>query len=845
MSSSYLHYDIIRKLGEGGMGVVYLATDTRLNREVALKFLPKHIAYNEVERKRFEIEARSAAGLNHPNIAHVYAIEEIEDELFIALEYVDGVDLKDIIEEKKLSFNEKVDIALQIAEGLKVAHDKGIIHRDIKSRNIMIDTSKRVKIMDFGLAHLEGSDHITKTGTTLGTTSYMSPEQLRGEKADFRSDIWALGVVLYELFTGEMPFRGLHEPAVMYSITEEDPAPIDETSEKVPAYVRNVIDRCLEKKPENRYQNISEVITDLKEESAKSPKRVGSSVNSKITRNLLGGIAAVSLLILVFIFFQSNVFSSDAEIPEKRYLAVLPIENIGNNPEIQAICDGLAETFSFQLSGLEQYEDSYWVTPASEIRKENVRSASQANKIFGVNLAISSSIQTFQDSTRLIIELVDADNVRRLDTRQVTVHSDNLDMLELNAIKAMLAMLEIDLQPKIEKTIGNGISDEPKAYEYYLKGRASLQNDTNVENLKEAIDRFEQAVVIDPGFALAYAGLGEAYWREYEVTGDVQYASLAETALNRALSINDQLAAVQYLFGVLKSGTGNYEESIAHFKRALKLDPKYTAAYRGMASVFNEIGDTKKALETYNQVIDLKPEYWEGYKDLGVYYLTNGDFGGAISNFEEVVEITPNNSKALSNLGIAYYYEGKNDKAREMFEKSLDLDQSPLTASNLAGLYFADGLYLEAAKMYEIALKEFSNRYEIWGNYAAAVELSGNKNRSLDLYRTAIQKAKEQLKVNPNDPELLADLGTYYSDLGETSDAIFNIKKALEINDQNLFVRFRAVNTYENLDMRKEALEWITADMITDIEAQPELKSLIQDPNYLSLKEQLANQTNQ
>ncbi len=826
------------------MGVVYLAKDTRLNRNVALKFLPPHIAKNRIERQRFEIEAQAAAGLSHPNIAHVHAIEEVDEELFIVLEYVEGFELKDIIEEGGLTTEEKLEIASQIASGIYNAHHKGVIHRDIKSRNIMIDTSGTVKIMDFGLARLEGTDHITKTGTTIGTTAYMSPEQLRGSEADVRSDIWSFGVVLYELFSGQLPFRGLHEPAVMYSISEGEPHPLE--SEDVPEYVKAIVTRCLEKNPDDRYQSMVEILDDLKAQKVNPlmSDTIPTSSSPKTTSYLSIGIAAVSVLIVIVLLFWDGLPGVGSDVPDKRYLAVLPIENIGGNPEMQAICDGLAETFSYRLSELEQYEDSYWVTPASEMRKENVLSASQANRIFGVNLAISASIQTVQDSTRLILELVDADNVRRLSTRQITVHADDLAKLEYDAIEQMLTMLEIDIQPKMESAIREGVPSNPKAYEYYLKGRASLQKEMNLDDLNEAIDLFEQAVILDPEFALGYAGLGESYWRQYEITRDVEYVSRAETALNRANSINDQLAPVQHLIGLVKSGTGNYEESISYFERALQVDPKHTASYREMASVYNEIGDTDTALYTYQKVIELKPEYWEGYKDLGVYHLSNGDFDSAIQNFEEVVNITPNNSKALSNLGIAYFYKGDNAKAREMFEESLELDENPLTANNLAGLYYADEMYSEAADMYKIVLEEYPNRYDVWGNYAEAVEQTGDSLEASELFVTAIEKAKEQLDINPNDPLILADIGAYYSDLYNKEEATDYIKRALQINDQYLFIRLRAVSIYEKFEMREMALQWVSLEMIEDIESQPELQNLAGDPAFMALKNQLVNQAN-
>ena len=844
MSQVFLHYEILQKLGEGGMGVVYLAQDTRLNRKVALKFLPRRISTNELERRRFEIEAQAAAGLNHSNIAQVYAIEELDDELFISLEYVDGSELKDCIEDGTLTPEEKIKISVQIAEALKAAHDKGIIHRDIKSRNIMVDTGGNVKVMDFGLARLDGSDGITKTGTTLGTTAYMAPEQLRGEKADVRSDIWSYGVVLYELFTGRMPFSGLHEPAVMYSIAEEEPAEI-ESSISIPKEIKNVIDHCLIKDIEQRYQSMEDVVADLSNPSSKP-------LNYKVSAGLTGAKKGKTIYLmtaifvvcaaLLFLFFYPSPFSGDKfSVPEKKYLAVLPIENIGAVESMQAICDGLAETFSFRLSELEQFEDSYWVTPAREIRNEKIQSASQANKIFGVNLAIASSIQTLRDSTRLIVELVDADKIRRLGTRQVTVHSENLGKLEKAGVKAVLEMLKITIRPSVEQKIALGLTDVPNAYEFYLKGRASLQNSDRLDNLRYARDFFNRAIGLDEGFALAHAGLGESYWKEYEITSDLTLIELAAASLERARQINDQLSPVQYLLGLINSGTGKHKNAIENFEKALLLDSKFTNAHLGIAGAYNAMGESEKAVETYQKIINQKPDFWMGYKDLGIHYLSLGEIDNAIINFEKVTEITPQNSTAYSNLGIAYYYKGDTEMAKSMFVKSLEIEESALTANNLAGMYFSENSFEKAAEMYQIALTSLSDRYELWGNYAAATYWSGNREEATSHYRTAIEKAEQQLKVNPNDAMIIADLAAYYSDVEDTLNAVANIERALELNDENLRIRMRAVSVYENVGQREKALNWITWPMLADIDEQPEFKELIIDNDYQILRNQLMN----
>ncbi|MGE5846050.1 MAG: serine/threonine-protein kinase, partial [Ignavibacteria bacterium] len=286
LDSTILHYKIIEKLGEGGMGVVYLAEDSRLKRQVAIKFLPHYIAANKEERQRFEIEAQAAASLNHPNISTVYAIEENDDEVFIVMEYIDGEELKDRINPTSspllqrgntegLEAGEAVNIAIQIAEGLEAAHKKGIIHRDIKSQNIMITKDGKVKIMDFGLAKVNGGSGLTQIGATVGTIAYMSPEQARGIDVDHRTDIWSFGIILYEMITGQPPFKGEYDQAVIYSILNEEPNEISKN--QYPSWIINIALKCLQKDPSDRYQSFSELLTDLKDRRTDSKTTVNSS----------------------------------------------------------------------------------------------------------------------------------------------------------------------------------------------------------------------------------------------------------------------------------------------------------------------------------------------------------------------------------------------------------------------------------------------------------------------------------------------------------------------------------------------------------------------------------------
>ena len=322
IGKTILHYKILEKIGEGGMGVVYMAEDTKLERRVAIKFLPRQITVNSEERERFKIEAKAAASLNHPNIATIHAIEEVDDNMFIVMEYIEGKELKDLTgDNRQLSIFDVTDYAAQIASGLQAAHEKGVTHRDIKSANIMITNEGQVKIMDFGLAKVRGGAQLTKVGTTLGTAAYMSPEQARGEDADHRSDIWAFGVVLYEMLTGKLPFGGDYEQAVTYSILNEEPESISSLCTDVPTALEATVYKALAKNPSERYQDMAELLAELNQlkgdriSSQTQKKRSPSAFKStpRFTPYILTTFVTAVVLVAAWLGYQ--YFNSRPELP--------------------------------------------------------------------------------------------------------------------------------------------------------------------------------------------------------------------------------------------------------------------------------------------------------------------------------------------------------------------------------------------------------------------------------------------------------------------------------------------------------------------------------------------------
>ncbi|MCG8606796.1 serine/threonine-protein kinase, partial [bacterium] len=346
-----LHYRILEQIGQGGMGVVYKAEDTKLKREVAIKFLPRQIAANQEERKRFEIEAQAAAALNNPNIATIHAIEVTEDDLFIVMEYLHGRNLKEVISSEggqATSLDQILSYATQIAEGIETAHERGVVHRDIKSSNIMIIEKGQAKIMDFGLAKVRDGSDLTKKGVTLGTTAYMSPEQAQGESTDHLTDIWSFGVVLYEMLTGDLPFKGEYDQAVIYSILHEPPEPLAAACPDLPQKLVEIVNRALAKEPKARYKQMGDMLADLlavrKDLNATQVARQPSLLKKSRWPIFLSGAALVGVLLVL-----AQLFMRPAEA-DRKSIAVLPFDNLSASPENLYFSNGMTEDIIMHLS---------------------------------------------------------------------------------------------------------------------------------------------------------------------------------------------------------------------------------------------------------------------------------------------------------------------------------------------------------------------------------------------------------------------------------------------------------------------------------------------------------------
>jgi serine/threonine-protein kinase len=458
--------------------------------------------------------------------------------------------------------------------------------------------------------------------------------------------------------------------------------------------------------------------------------------------------------------------------------------------------------------------------------------------MFGVNLVVSGSLQFMDNLLRLNLNLVDAKDLKQLNSSIIDIKSEDIASTQNKAVIKLLEMLNIEMEPELKDILEAGKTSVPKAYEYYVQGKGNLQRYENLENVEEAINLFRLSIDSDSNYALAYAGLGEAYWRNYEITKKSELVELAAGEGMKAFKIDSLLAPINVTLGMIYSGKGNYELAIEHFKRALSNDPTDAAAFRGLAKAYEADGNNSETELTYKRAIKLKPDYWAGYNDLGVFYYRHSRYEDAISQFNEVIKLTPDNYRGYNNLGGVFYLLEKWTEAREMFEKSLQIRKSYNIYSNLGTLYFIEGKYGDAAKMYEQALKLNDNDYLTWGNLAAAYfKIPGKHNEAITKYKNAIVLAENKLKINPKDPEVSSNLASYYADVGDTLHALALIKESIQTAPDNVMVMYRAATIYEHLGNREQALYWIGKAIengysLSEIEHQPELKKLISDKRY-------------
>ena len=833
------HYRILSRIGQGGMGVVYLAEDTRLHRKVALKLPPADTLEDDVagenRKERFLQEARAAARLHHPNICPIHEVNEADGRLFLTMAYLEGQTLSDLVKTRILDTNKALDLAIQIANGLEEARRQGVVHRDIKCSNIIVNPQGHAYILDFGLALVSGAPRHTASGGVVGTPVYMSPEQAQGMALDHRSDIWSLGVVLFEMLSGRRPFEREQNLQVLYSIVNDPPAKLSSYCPGLPDGLENAVEKALAKNPNGRWNTAGEFAEELRRirEGRKPAAEITQTILQKPEppKRKMSGIAAAAAVVAVALGGGGLLWRSYStpELPREKHLAVLPFEVIGGDETTRAIADGLTETLTSRLSEAEELTWKLMIVPASEIRLRKIASAGEALAIYGANLAVTGSLQRTKDRAELHLNLIDAITMRQSGARTIEFDISNPLGVRDQALNGLLSLLQV----QFTKAAKPAETTNPAAYSDYLKGRGYLARHDVEGNIDRAIERFTAATQADEKFALAFSGLGESYWRKALITSEKQWAEKGLAAAQTAVNLDPQLAIAHSKLGDIYAQNGRPTDAIEELRTALRLDPGSADAHRALAGLYANLGRVEEAEKSYLEVTQRRPSDWYGFLGLGVFYWDQNRYADAEAAFEKARSLTPDNEIVYRNLAGLYVNEGRYADARREVQKALKLKPSARAYSLLGVAAYFDGRYEESATALEAAVDLDSTYYVGWGNLGSAYrQIPGAKEKARAALTRAVDLAQKSLEVTPDKYSIRANLAEYRAKLGESAKALEEIAKIPEAKRGEYWARIALA--YELAGKRAEAVRTVSAALQksalpSEVKDDPELAGLLSD----------------
>lgn len=752
IGKSISHYRIVDKLGEGGMGEVYLAEDTRLGRMVALKFLPADYADDDEFRTRFKREARAAAALNHPNIVTIHEVSEYNGIPFIAMEYVQGHSLKEVIAGADLSLEKVMDLAIQMTQGIAAAHAAGVIHRDVKPQNVIVDSQGRVRILDFGLAVLKADSMITRTDSTYGTVAYMSPEQTQKADVDHRSDIFSVGIVLYEMITRRPPFRGDHHAAIMYSIVNETPEPLARYKAGVPDTLQRIVEKALRKEPETRYQSADDMLADLKElqretTSTQVSRAAGAPGERRSRAGLIAGVFVTVAIILVAAQFFLDRFMTDdttALVPPaggswKGSVAVLPFRDFSPEGDQEYFCHGMTDAIINKLASI---KDLKIISLSSAMRyKDTDRNLRTIGRELGVSTILEGSIQKEEDRIRLSAQLINVADDAHLWSATYDRRLESVFAIQDEISQAIVDVLKLRLLGDEGAYFAKRYTDNLDAYNAYAQGRF-LWNKRTEQHLMKSIEYFDRAIELDPNYALAYAALADAWG---VLPSNIGYplddaVAKAKEAARKAIEIDDELAEAHASLGLAFMVEEDYESAEPEFLRAIELNPGYAYAHYWYSMTLDNQARHDEALAELEAAYELDPlsvvilNYLAGKRG------ASADFDEAMELYERALEIEPTRMATYENAAAVCLEMEEPERAVDVYRRAMEVDTTFKQGQiRIAYTYGHMGRYdeaIEAALRAVVQMPLEPNAYDTLGEIYA---MAGDLESAIESFEKAVE----------------------------------------------------------------------------------------------------------
>jgi tetratricopeptide (TPR) repeat protein/predicted Ser/Thr protein kinase len=755
------HYKIIEKLGAGGMGVVYKAMDTRLERTVALKFLPPDLLCDAEAKERFEHEAKAASALSHPNITTIYEIDEADGRCFIAMEYVDGKSVKDSLEEKEASLSDILEMATQIAEGLNAAHTREVVHRDIKPANIMLTSSGTVKIMDFGLAKLKGATKLTKTGTTMGTLPYMSPEQAGGKDVDGRSDIFSLGAMLYEMITGHLPFKGDNEAAIIRSIVSNEPEPLARYKAGVSDGLQHIITKALAKDCNERYQHADELLADLKHEMRITERaetawaeREAMAPKSKSRLVRLIAIAAIVAVVVIIYWvlepFRVEVGPKTDAIAQENSIAVMYFENV-IDPEdtdktarmlTSLLIADLSESQYMSVVSRQRLYDILKLLSKEDLKAIDKTVASEVAEKAGVKWILTGEILRIEPTIVVTSDISEATDGKIRATQRV-VGEPGDDIFGVVDMLSKAIMADMSLPKEAAREVAHPIADatthSPDAYRYYMEGWDYVYK----HYLPESQVNFRKALEHDSTFAMAY-------WSLARFTDEPEKSALMAKAVKYAgkASRREQM----YIAAMAARHSGDHERSVETLTELLQLYPDDAQAHISLGVTYQHfLREPETAVEHYRKGLEINPLGKEVYNQLAYAYNAIGDLDQAVWAINEYIALAPDEANPYDSRGDLYAYNGKVDEALESYQRASQVKPTFSTWKEGAMHVFRREYALADSCFQHLASSDTKQRRSL-GRLGMA---------TVPMYQGRLEEAREVLNVGIGADEMEQIAGIY------------------------------------------------------------------------------------
>jgi serine/threonine protein kinase/Tfp pilus assembly protein PilF len=820
IGSTISHYTILGKLGEGGMGVVYKAHDVRLRREVAMKFLPKELAQDAERRERFYIEARAASALNHPNVGVIYDIDEFNGEHFITMEYIKGKDLREWMGQGGRQTREALGLAMQIASGLHAAHQQGIVHRDIKPENIMVTPEGRVKIMDFGLAKITGTTRLTLAGTIMGTVAYMSPEQIRGEDVDHRSDIWAFGVVLYEMLTQHCPFSG-DMTTMLYAITSKEAPRVSAMRNDVSPELEAIIAKALAKNPADRYQNLGELISDLatvnrgdasastillrptitlEEQKRRALTKPSFFKRREVRRNLIAALVTATILSAGVIIYRNW----NPPLPIES-IAILPLRDASADMNTAYFSDGITAELVNSLRSLSSLRVLQF-SGAAEL-KQQLADPLIAGKRLNVDAVLQGSISSQVERITLDVVLLDARSGSRIWEGQYNKSLSEVFAVFEDIRNNIITELDLPTTPATRRSPAVYATSNTDAYKSYLLGMYSARKNKK-DDVALSIEYFLQTLQKDSQYvpALVEMALSQQYLYQRGWDENIQRLAEAEANCRKALQLDSANAQAVAVLGGIETLRGNLQAALELHERALSLDPQNKLALSGIAYLHLAKGEPIKALTYYKQVERIDPTNAIVVSNVGIASAAKRDYPEAIAAFKRAIALDPNREDALSNVGFAYERIENYDSAYHYYLATLRSNpREPDTYISLVDIMLMRQQYAAAESTLSNAMKErFRGNYDFLYRLGLTYYLWGKGKEAQRVFAEGLQSVQMAMQGREQSADYLVTAALFHARTGKNKQAIKNASEAAKRDSTDFGVVMKVARVYAVLGLRDQ-----------------------------------------